>query len=611
MNKPTGIKRDLENSGGIYINKWQTGVYKQRSPLFVPLSAMGVQILSRLDTLWDGLNVEISSKMTLMRRYGFARYCSTQFGSSDFPLAFYSFKNLSGTIKAMVDTPTKLVWFNTTSQTTVFSKTATTQLSMQKVASTLYVCNGNDNDAKKWDGTTVSKWGITAPSTAATLSFSAGSLSPLSGYQYGYVFKNSTTGHVSTMSPASASTGKQTSKNIGVSGDRSTDAQVDKIDIYRTDDGGTDFFFLAEINNPPSGTWSYTDSTPDTGLNDDIVAPTAHANDPPPSGISLVKFHMGRMWVASGNILYFAGGPDTTNGVPEEAFPPSNKLTFPDQITALASTSLGLLVFTVDDAYIVLGSDTASFYSKKWQQNFGVASQNCVAQDGDLIFVFTSKGQLFQIDTQLTEIGFPIRAQLGAYTPANVYMTLHRSGGDEGLFVSNGSTDVWRYSVAMGSWSPVAQPVGGVNCISSIEVSTGNSRLMMGRTAGSGYILNRDTTVFSDDGTAFSANVVVGSLIVAPPREVTVISSVVLEAMPVGTYPTVSVLLNEISGTFTALPNPVPDPAQLAASTTVLMKRHDLKAAQTPLPQHVRHLQVKIAFAAEAAQNEVLGLAVA
>lgn len=607
----TAVKRNLESGGGLYINKFQTGMYSERGPLFTPLSAMGVQVLARQDSLWDGLNIEISPKMTLQRRFGYSRYCSTQFGVSDFPQAFYSFKNLSGTIKAMVDAPTKLYWFNTTSQTAVFTKTSSAQLSMQKVASTLYFCNGNDADMKKWDGTTATKWGIVAPTTAPTISLTAGILSPTAGYKYGYVFKNSSTGHVSSMSPPSADTGSQTSKDFILSGARSTDSQVDKIGIYRTDDGGADYFFLAEISNPVSGTWSFTDSTLDTGLDDDILAPIGGINDPPPSGISLVKFHQGRMWVASGNTLYFAAGPDTTNGVPEEAFPAANNFVLPDKITAMLSTSLGLIVFTFDDAYIVQGTDTVSFTCTPWQQNFGVPSQNAVTQDGDLMFIFTSKGQVFQISTSgLDEIAFPIRSKLAAYTPANVYLTVHRSGGDEGLFLSNGSTDVWRYSVALGAWSPVAQPVGGVKAIASCEVSTGNYQLLAGRSSGSGYILNRDNTSFLDDGTAYTAFVTIGSLVVAPPRQTTLINSILIEAMRVGTYPTVSVLINEVSGTFTPLPNPVPDPPNLPESQSLFMRRHDLKAAQKPIPQQARHLQVQISLLAENARNEILGVAI-
>ena len=133
---------------------------------------------------------------------------------------------------------------------------------------------------------------------------------------------------------------------------------------------------------------------------------------------------------------------------------------------------------------------------------------------------------------------------------------------------------------------------------------------MAGRTGGSGYMLGRSLTTFTDDGTAYDAYAIVGSLILAPPRQVAVMNSVLIDVLATGTYPTISVLLNEISGTFTVLPNPVPDPPQLAASKTVWMKRHDLKSAQVPLPQHVRHCQVKIDFGTDTVQNTLYTLLV-
>jgi len=601
----SAISRNLESSG-LYINRWATGLYTQRSPLYVPVSAMGLQTISRLDTLWDGLNVEISPLMTPVRRPGYGLYCSTAFGSSDYPLQYFSFKNLSGTIKNLVDTPTKVVSFTTSTQTTVFSKSGTAQGSFTKVANTVYYCDGTDADLKKWDQTTVSKWGIAKPATAPTLSFSAGALSPTSGYTYCYVYKNSSTGHISTASPRSANTGPQTAKNVVVSYVASSDSQVDKIDIYRNNDGGSIFYFLAEVANATS---TYTDSTADSGLNNDLVAPLT-GNDPPPTGMSLAVFHEGRIWGVVGNKVYFGSGPDVTNGVGEESWYLPNVFTFPGQVTALASTSIGLIVFTSADAFLITGSSLADFQHGLWQKNFGVQSQNCVAQDGDTLFVFTSRGQLFEISGGLEEIGQPIRAKLQAFTPGNVYLALHRSGEDEGLFVSDGAANVYRYSIAMQSWSPVATPSGGINCIQSIETSTSTWSLMAGRPTGSGRILYRTPGTFLDDGSTYTGFFTVGSLIIAPPRKTARIESILTEVMPVGTYPTVSVLLGEISGTFVALPNPVNDPPLLAASTTVLMKRHDLKAAQTPLPQDVRHFQVRFDWIAENFKNEVLGMGV-
>jgi len=120
------------------------------------LTQLGLQVVSRLDTLWDGLNTEISPKMTLVRRPGFSKYCSSAFGSNESPLTFYSFKNLSGTIKTIVDTSVGVYTFTTSALTSIYSKGTTTQSSLQKVGNILYWCDGNA--AKKWDGSTVTNW---------------------------------------------------------------------------------------------------------------------------------------------------------------------------------------------------------------------------------------------------------------------------------------------------------------------------------------------------------------------------------------------------------------------------------------------------------------------
>jgi hypothetical protein len=177
------IKKQLSAANGdLYINRWLIGLYTQRSPLFVPVSALGVQIIARHDSLWDGLNMEISTVMSLVRRFGYSRYCSQAFGSSDYPLGFYSNQHLDGTIYPMVDTPTHVCTFTSSTLTPVFAKAESlasppypgAQGSFAKVADTLYYCNGNDANLKKWDGTTVTGWGIQPPAAAPTLTFGAG-----------------------------------------------------------------------------------------------------------------------------------------------------------------------------------------------------------------------------------------------------------------------------------------------------------------------------------------------------------------------------------------------------------------------------------------------------
>jgi hypothetical protein len=610
----TLVKNISQTPEGLYLNRFWTGEVTNRSLLFSPISTMGLQIVGRKDTLCDGLNGEISPQMTLVRRYGFSRYCSAGFGAADWPLTYASFKNTSGTIKTLVDTPTKIYSFTTSSQTAVFTKGTTAQTSFQKVGSMIYFCNGTD--AEKWDQTTATKWGIVGPVTAPTITPGAGSLSPKIGFTWLYVFKNSSTGHISSPSPVSAAPGPGTSREYGLSGSRSTDAQVDKIDIYRTVDGGTSYFYLATINNPPSGTWSFTDNNADSTLNTDIEAPSPLANNPPPSGISLVVFHIDRMFVAVDNLVYFAGGPDVTNGIPEECFPPANAMKFPGKVTAMASSSSGLAVFTSADAFVVTGSSTATFKPRPWQKNFGVQNQNCVAQDGDLLFVYTSNKQLFSLDNTsgLAEVGDMVGDKLMSdFDPTLTYLALHRSGTDQGLWVSNGSTKLRRYSLKTQSWDTEHQVVGGAGAIASIEATAANYKLFTGRTTGSGFILARDTTTYQDDGVGYTWNVVFGSLVLAPPGQLAKVESVLAQVMPVGTYPTVSVLLNEISGKFVALPNPVSEPPRLSAnpSTSLIQNRHYFKAAQVPLTNQIQHMQIKISFPAENVRSEILGIGIA
>jgi hypothetical protein len=589
----------------LYIQRFNTGLVTQRSPLVTPIASQGLSLGQRVDALIDGLNTELSNRETIVRRPGLTKYCSVAVNK---PLAFYSFRNIAGTIKLLVDTAAKVQTFTTGAVTDVYTKGASSQTRFQTVGNYVYMCNGTD--AKKWDGTTVSTWGIVAPSTAASVGTTAGSLSPTSGYRYVYVFKNSSSGHISTASPVSASTGAQTSKNFTLSGSRSTDAQVDKVDIYRTKDGGSVYYFLAEIANPGAGSWNYTDSTVDASLNTDLTAPINHANDPVPTGANNLAFHAGRLWVSVNNYVYFAGGPDVTNGVPEEAWPTGNVFVFPNKVIAFASTSLGLLVFTASDLFVIRGVDSTSFYSQKLMANFGVLDQNCVAQDGDLLFVYTATRQLFALSESLDEIGFAIGDQLKAnFDPANSYLVLHRNGSDGGLFISNGSSSIYRYNVAKEAWSPVAQPTGGVQAITSIAVAASDYRLLHGKNADGGFILYRDTTSAQDDGSNISAYATIGTLVAAPLGETAVLDAVLIERMPAGTDPTVSVMLNEITGSFTALPNPVADPPLLNASTTIIAKRHYLKSASTVLSQTVRHLQVKVSFPTENALNELLSFA--
>lgn len=605
------FSRNVE-AQGIWIQRWMTGLVTQRSPLFTPITNTGLQFVNRLDALIDGLNMEISPIMTLVRRPAYTRFSSVAFGTGDYPLNFYSFQNTSGTIYPLVDTPNKVYNFSSTTNTPILTKGGGAgRGDFLRVGDYVYYCNGVDT--KFWDGTTWSNWGIVAPAAAPTFTTASGSLSPLSGYTYVVCYVNTVTGHVSAASPLSASTGAQTSKKFTVSYTASTDPQVNQIWIFRTQDGGGVFYFLAAVTNATS---TYSDNNADSVLNTLIVAPFAPNNAPCPAGSSLVTYWDGRPWVAAKNFLYWAMGPQATTGVGEQAFNlTTNFFKLPGNINGYAPTSQGLLIFTSDTTWIVTGTGGVYFINP-WQKNFGVKQPNAVAQDGDSVFVVTSRGQAFEIASgSLTEIGFNIRAKIAAMNPKTVSIVIHRNGTDEGIFLSDNATNVYRFSQAFQCWCPAGVPQQGAGVVKSIETTDSIWTLLLGGTAGAGFIGGRNLTSWTDDGGTYTCSATVGSLIIGPPGSKNNIEALTINATRTGTYPTVSILTNEISGPFATLPNPVAEPPNLRGeSLTLYTRRHYLKSGcypnQAPIPQQIEHCQIKVSFLNENFQGELLGLGV-
>lgn len=609
------FNRNVE-AQGLWIQRWMTGLVTQRSPLFTPVSSLGLQVISRMDALIDGQNMEISPIMTLVRRPAYPRFSSVAFGAGDYPLNFFSFQNTSGTIFPLADTPNKVYNFTATTNAAVLTKTAGAgRGDFLRVGDYVYYCNGVD--LKFWDGSTWNKWGITAPSVTPVATPGAGTLNPQTGFQYVYCYVNTVTGHVSAASPVSANTGCVINQNFSVSYTASADSQVNAIWIFRTADGGGLYYFLASVANTTS---SYVDALPDSSLNTNpgFIATFSPNNAPCPANSSLVTWWDGRPWVASKNMVYWAQGPQATIGVGEQSFNlTTNFFKLPIQVTGFAPTSQGLLIFTRDTIWAVTGSG-GIYFINPFQNNLGISNPNAVTQDGDLVFFVTTRGQCFSISSSLAEIGQPIRQQIALMNQANVSIAIHRNGQDEGFFVSDGATKIYRFSMTFGCWSPAAIPTQGAGVIKSIETSTSVWTLLLGRTTAASFIGGRDAANWTDDGGTYACYSTVGSLIIGPPGSKANIEAITLSATRIGNYPNVAVLPQEISATngaaFANLPNPVAEPTGLPESVTLWTRRHYLKSGSTPqgnpIPQQMQHLQVKISFVAENFPSEVLAMGI-
>lgn len=312
-------------------------------------------------------------------------------------------------------------------------------------------------------------------------------------------------------------------------------ASFNGVEIYRTADGGGILYYAVGIPNhflgPPTNSyipWTFTDTIPDSGLDSAFIGPIAHLNDPPPGttgslvaqGGTILAYWQGRIWMAVGNMLYFDAGPDCINGVPEESWPPANVFQYPGPITGLNPTSQGLLVWGADYLSMALGGpQTLSFFPYDLLKNFGVSSPNCISQDGDTLYALLTSGQCFMLnDSGKSETGNYIVNLLSAFPPQSSYVAMHRNGTDSGLWLGNGSSTLFRYSLNIQAWSTKYLPVGGVGAIRSVETSVGFYTLCAGRTSGGGYILGRSLSTWQDDSQNYTnCFVTIGSVILSPP----------------------------------------------------------------------------------------------
>jgi hypothetical protein len=274
-----------------------------------------------------------------------------------------------------------------------------------------------------------------------------------------------------------------------------------------------------------------TDSAADSTLSLLQLADLNGLNTPPPAGFSAMEFHLGRIWGAVGNTVYYSVGSDlgVILGNGYEGFPPANFFTFPSKATRLLSVTtaygMGLLVFTTSDVYVILGNGTALsvlngatgitvFYAAPLLKGIGLASYNALVPRGGMVYLLTNDGRMISFnpaaqiiyqdpEKSINEIGFAIGdsppstsitllgGTLGSFNPANAYVTWHGSGsGDQALYVADGATGWFRCNPNQQPdggvvWSAKRTIVGGCAAVQSIETSPGVYQLLIGPTASS------------------------------------------------------------------------------------------------------------------------------
>jgi hypothetical protein len=458
----------------------------------------------------------------------------------------------------------------------------------------------------------------------------------------------SETGGISTSSPVFTIIGANTGAVNGISVTGSLDPQVDTIVIWRDADGGgpDNMFELTEIPNPKPvngapGIAVFQDYLPDVaflsatgvlypGLDNEVQAPIDDSNDPPPSTFIPQVYNFQRIWGANGQNVPWSGGPDVVTGNPNEAYNPSDFFPYLASVTRVIRNSQGLVVLITDSVeFIGGGPQTNSFYQVTLAQGIGLNNFNAAdIYAGDIFFV-SSDSQMKSINPALalSNLGFPIGDQIALMNSSTVEVAVQQAGVDNAIYIADGSTGWWRCNPRQipggvngpePVWSPFATVASGdlhtgAGMVQSVEISPGIKKLLVGGTGCNQNILERNLNVYTDNGTMYDAYFVMGSIMLCHPGQMCVLKFIEGDFSGVKYQPTISYLLNEISGAFTAMPIvPQFDPPSLygTALSPQSYSPNRYYFSGTGSLARCRHLQIRVDFGQTSNGDELYNLTI-
>jgi hypothetical protein len=229
-----------------------------------------------------------------------------------------------------------------------------------------YICNGSEQ--KKFNGTSVQKWGITAPSAAPTLTDS-GVAGVHDGTYEGYItYYNSNADVESSPSPTS-STLTLVTNQIDFAWLASADSQVTHVRVYVRNTATQPFFY--RIATVAIGTLTVRTNTTDANLV--VKGPTSGDNDPPPATTKFCEWHLSRMFISDGTDVFYSDENKPEGFNPENTLPGLNREEGED-ITALHASRGVLIVTKTTKTYLLIGD-----HPDNWRVEILDPSIGCVS----------------------------------------------------------------------------------------------------------------------------------------------------------------------------------------------------------------------------------------
>jgi len=445
---------------------------------------------------------------------------------------------------------------------------------------------------------------------------------------YAYAYQNPTTFDTSGASPRSDVTTTADGQPIYVQGVGSGQAGVGKVIVYRTLHGGSTLFKLGELANPGAGVqWTFLDTVLDANLNILIQAQVSGEGTPLPTGATCLAYHLGRIFAGVGNVVWASAGPDAIVSGSSGNAGFATSFTCQSKVIRLWPTSIGLIVFTVRDAYIILGNGVdvsvpggTGLFIKVWIENLPLLNYDAFTTFGTTAFLFTGKNMIISLDpgAGIVEVSQPIADKLEGVDPQTAYLTYHsRNSRDTALYLGNGQDTWYRLNPSIApesgfAWSLPANPVMGMSALQSVEVTPGVYELLMGPKVNGGKIFKRNTATRTDDGALFPAYADFGVITLASPGQLAGIAWMNLEAWNTQNEPKLLMLMGELmvdaNNPLEAVRRTRHDPPNLPPSSTLDSTRYAFLRGGSPI--WCRHLIFRVDFGTSSTFDELLSFTI-
>lgn len=370
---------------------------------------------------------------------------------------------------------------------------------------------GNGNSMMKYDGSTVTSWGITPPSSLPTISnTSSGNVPSFIGATYIYAYGNSVTGYISDVSGASPIT-SATSREWTVTVTGTANAYCDQIHVYRTQDGGSVYYELpnSPISNPGATTTTIVDNAADASLSV-TQAPQPGVNAVPAPGYGLFVF-AGRIWYVANATLYWTAFEEVIIGTgfrPESA-PVFNNRSMGKKLSGIGLAGPYLMVLAADTVWRFSGDSLATFTLEGSIDNYGTRNRATICGDKKVLYWLDSSNTVQATDgVNTVDVSIPIHQDLATINHSLASMTVHADGRFRWLVLGDGGASKLRiFDLVLSQWMPPWEPVGGVVSVGgSMSISPGSIKLFLAVTSGSNCLPTAiNYSSYQDNSTSYSA----------------------------------------------------------------------------------------------------------